>query len=60
MGIIIKNKERKQTMQVYKTRCGNIVKIESFKRLNNGKKLSKSQERLLGLTKIKINRKETT
>lgn len=47
-------------MQVYKTRCGNIVKIESFKRLNNGKKLSKSQERLLGLTKIKINRKETT
>ena len=44
-------------MQVYKTRCGNIVKIESFKSLNNGKKLSKLQEKLLGLTKIKINNK---
>ena len=45
-------------MKVYKTRCGNIVKIESFKSLNNGKKLTRSQERLLGLTKIKIERKE--
>ena len=45
-------------MQVYKTRCGNIVKIESFKSLNNGKKLSRSQERFLGLTKIKINKKQ--
>jgi len=45
-------------MLVYKTRYGNIVKIESFKSLNNGKKLSRSQEKLLGLTKIKINRKE--
>tara|TARA_R100001198_G_C5182315_1_gene178430 strand:- start:296 stop:448 length:153 start_codon:yes stop_codon:yes gene_type:complete len=46
-------------MQVYKTRCGNIVKMESFKSLNKGKKLTKSQERFLGLTKIKIERKET-
>ncbi len=45
-------------MQVYKTRCGNIMKIESFKSLNNGKKLSKLQEKLLGLTKIKINKKQ--
>ena len=45
-------------MQVYKTRCGNIVKIESFKSLNNGKKLSKLQEKLLGLTKVKINKKQ--
>ena len=41
-------------MKVYKTRCGNIVKIESFKSLNNRKKLTRSQEKLLGLTKIKI------
>lgn len=45
-------------MIVYKTRCGNLAKVESFKRLNNGKKLTRSQEKLLGLTKIKINRKE--
>jgi len=43
-----------KTMQVYKTRCGNIVGIESFKRLNNGKKLTFLQEKLLGLIKIKI------
>ena len=43
-------------MQVYKTRCGNIVKIESFKSLNNGKKLTRSQEKLLGLKKIKIDK----
>ena len=43
-----------KTMQVYKTRCGNIVCIESFKRLNNGKKLTFLQEKLLGLIKIKI------
>jgi hypothetical protein len=45
-------------MQVYKTRCGNIVKIESFKNLNNGKKLTRSQKKLLGLKKIKIERKD--
>jgi len=46
-------------MQVYKTRCGNIVKMEGFKSLNKGKKLTRLQERFLGLTKIKIERKET-
>ena len=47
-------------MQVYKTICGNIVKIESFKSLNNGKKLTRSQQKLLGLKKIKIDRKDKT
>jgi len=40
-------------MLVYKTKCGNIMKVESFKSLNSGKKLTRSQEKLLGLTKIK-------
>ena len=31
---------------------------ESFKSLNNGKKLTRSQEKLLGLKKIKIDRKD--
>jgi hypothetical protein len=43
-------------MIVYKSNInGSILKIEHFKSLNGGKKLSKSQEKLLGLVKIKIN-----
>jgi len=42
-----------KTMFVYKTRDGSIMKIEHFKSLNGGKKLSKSQEKFLGLVKTK-------
>ena len=40
---------------MYKNKDGYIMSIESFKRLNKGKRLSKSQMGLLGLKKIKIN-----
>jgi hypothetical protein len=41
-------------MIIYQNKDGYIINIESFKRLNNGKSLSKSQIGLLGLKKIKI------
>lgn len=41
-------------MIAYKTKDGSIMRVEQFKSLNCGKKLTKSQENLLGLTKIKI------
>lgn len=41
-------------MIVYKNRQGYIMNIESFKRLNKNRPLSKSQLNLLGLKKIKI------
>ncbi len=44
-------------MLVYQNKEGYIINIESFKRLNKGKALSKSQMGLLGLKKIKINKK---
>ena len=42
-------------MIMYQNKDGYIMSIESFKRLNKGKSLSKSQIGLLGLKKIKIN-----
>ena len=42
-------------MIVYQNKNGYILNINSFKKLNNGRSLSKSQMRLLGLKKIKIN-----
>jgi len=42
-------------MIMYQNKDGYIMSIESFKRLNKGKNLSKSQMGLLGLKKIKIN-----
>ena len=48
---------RKKTMIVYQNKDGYIMSIESFKRLNKGRSLSKSQIGLLGLKKIKINKK---
>ena len=42
-------------MIMYQNKDGYIMSIESFKRLNKGKALSKSQMGLLGLKKIKIN-----
>jgi hypothetical protein len=44
-------------MIIYQNKEGYIINIESFKRLNKGKALSKSQMGLLGLKKIKINKK---
>tara|TARA_R100001460_G_scaffold58339_2_gene98168 strand:+ start:134 stop:319 length:186 start_codon:yes stop_codon:yes gene_type:complete len=45
----------KKTMIVYQNKDGYIMSVNSFKRLNKGKQLSKSQMGLLGLKKIKIN-----
>ena len=45
-------------MTEYKTKDGSIMKVEHFKSLNYGKKLTKSQENLLGITKIKINKQK--
>ena len=39
---------------MYKTKDGSLITFQQFQRLNNGKKLSKSQEKLLGLKKVKI------
>ena len=39
--------------KMYKTRDGNLMRLEQFQSLNNGKKLTKSQEKLLGLKKVK-------
>tara|TARA_Y100000361_G_scaffold149530_1_gene163903 strand:- start:228 stop:380 length:153 start_codon:yes stop_codon:yes gene_type:complete len=44
-------------MIVYQNKDGYIIRVESFKRLNKGRSLSKSQMGLLGLKKIKINKK---
>tara|TARA_R100000329_G_scaffold98737_1_gene81579 strand:- start:325 stop:471 length:147 start_codon:yes stop_codon:yes gene_type:complete len=44
-------------MIVYQNKDGYIISVESFKRLNKGRSLSKSQMGLLGLKKIKINKK---
>ncbi len=44
-------------MIVYQNKDGYIMSVESFKRLNKGRSLSKSQMGLLGLKKIKINKK---
>ena len=38
---------------MYKTRDGNLMRLEQFQSLNNGKNLTKSQEKLLGLKKVK-------
>ena len=47
-------------MIVYQNKEGYIINIESFKRLNKGKVLSKSQMGLLGLKKIKIKERKKT
>tara|TARA_R100000655_G_C2938956_1_gene185333 strand:- start:569 stop:826 length:258 start_codon:yes stop_codon:yes gene_type:complete len=44
--------------KMYKTRDGNLMRLEQFQSLNNGKNLTKSQEKLLGLKKVKSKRKE--
>ena len=38
----------------YKNKDGYILNINSFERLNGGKKLSRLQKALLGLKKVKI------
>ena len=38
----------------YQNRDGYILSINGFERLNQGKKLSRSQKALLGLKKVKI------
>jgi hypothetical protein len=47
-------------MIIYQNKEGYIINIESFKRLNKGKALSKSQMGLLGLKKIKIKERNKT
>ena len=44
--------------KMYKTRDGNLMRLDQFKFLNNGKNLTKSQEKLLCLKKVKSKRKE--
>lgn len=39
---------------VYKNKDGYILNIDSFKKLNGGKYLSRSQKALLGLKKVKL------
>jgi len=41
--------------KMYKTRDGNLMRLEQFQSLNSGKKLTKSQEKLLGLKKVNLN-----
>ena len=47
-------------IEVYTNGRGEIFRIAQFTKLNGGKKLSKSQMRLLGLKKIKLNRAQAT
>ena len=45
--------------QVYINKHNQILNIKTFKRLNGGKALTKSQLRLLGLKKIKLTSEQT-
>jgi len=46
--------------QVYINKHNQILNIKTFKRLNGGKALTKSQLRLLGLKKIKLSSEQAT
>ena len=46
--------------QVHINKHNQILNIKTFKRLNGGKALTKSQLRLLGLKKIKLSSEQAT
>ena len=46
--------------EVYINKHNQILNINSFKRLNGGRALTKSQLRLLGLKKIKLTSEQAT
>ena len=41
-------------IKTYKTKDGNLMRLEQFQSLNGGKKLTRSQEALLGLKKVSV------
>ena len=46
--------------EVYINKYNQILNIKTFKRLNGGRALTKSQLRLLGLKKIKLSSEQAT